>query len=100
MASCLKIWFQFRCHLGSLEPSVGALLAANHNFSPSLQDSISSVWARLGIRDLYVDCLFASFQQLTDTYKLPNILFFRHLQVRRFVYTTFSGFQAIPNPRL
>ena len=99
VASSIKIWTQFRRYFGLQTLSIGAPLAANPIFPPSLLDSTFSIWARLGIktlRDLYVDSIFASFQQLIDKFLLPKGHFFRYLQVRNFVRSSFPQFPALP----
>ena len=93
VASSIRIWTQFRRGLQTL--SIGAPLAANPHFPPSLLDSTFSTWPRLGIktlRELYVDSIFASFQQLIDKFLLPKGHFFRYLQVRNFVRSSFPQF--------
>lgn len=101
VAASIKICNQFRRHFGLQTLSVGAPLAANPVFPPSLLDNTFCLWARLAIktlRDLYVDSLFASCQQLVNTFSLPKRHFFRYLQVRSFVRNSFPQFPALPTP--
>lgn len=74
----LRIWNQFKRHFGLQTFSTSAPLFANHAFPPSPSDGVFSVWSSLGIkqiRDLYVNHIFVSFQQLFDMFSLPNITF-------------------------
>ena len=95
------LWYQkFRSRYQHIH-SVGAPLSANHNFPPSLLDDTFAMWARLGIKtikDMYVDDIFASFQQLADKFSLPKGQFFRYPQARNWACTTFPEFPALPNP--
>ena len=96
----LKIWVQFRRHFGLQSFSINAPLAANHVFHPSLVDGAFSTWSGLGIRtfkDLFVENVFASFQQLSDEYTIPKQHFFRYLQIRSFVHRTFPSFPNLPD---
>lgn len=76
-----------------------------HLFHPSFytieQNSTFALWYRSGIktvRDLIMDNLFPSFQQLVEKYSLPNhSFFFRYLQARNFVKKTFSNFPNLPD---
>ena len=75
----LRIWVQFRRYFGLQSFSAYAPLAANHAFPPSLVDGAFVRWSILGIKnfkDLYIDNVFASFQQLTDKFSLPKEHFF------------------------
>ena len=95
----LKIWVQFRRYFGLQSFSINAPLAANHIFQPSLVDGAFLAWSDLGIetfKDLFVDNIFASFQQLSDKYSIPRQQFFRYLQVRSFVCKTFPTFPNLP----
>lgn len=101
VASSIKIWNQFRCYFGLQTLSIGAPLATNPVFPPSLLDKTFCQWARLGIktlRDLYVYSIFASFQQSIDKFLLPKSHFFRYLQVRNFIHNSFPQFPAVPTP--
>lgn len=95
----LQIWKQFKRQFGFHNFSFLAPITANHVFLPSLSDCAFTMWANLGIKtfkDLYVNNLFASFQQLKELYSIPNHHFFRYLQVRSFVLKTFSQFPNLP----
>lgn len=95
----LKIWFQFRRHFGFQSFSLLAPLACNHAFLPSLRDGVFVTWARKGIKsmkDLYINNTFASFQQISERYSLPQSHFFRYLQVRSFVLSMFTTFPNYP----
>lgn len=95
----LRIWRQFRHHFGLQTYSIFAPVAANFVFPPSLMDSSFSQWSALGIitfNDLYIDNVFASFQQLTEKFTLPKHKFFRYLQVRSFVRDMHPQFPNLP----
>lgn len=79
VASSIKMWTQFRRNFGLHRLFIGAPIAGNPIFPPSLLDCTLSIWARLGIktfRNLYVDSIFASFQQLKNKFLLPKGHFF------------------------
>lgn len=95
----LKIWHQFTRHYKLNTPSLSTPLHANPLFPPSLLDKAYALWHSQGIStisSLYVDGIFASFNELVDIYDLPRTNFFRYLQVRDFVRKHFSGFPVIP----
>lgn len=94
----LRIWRQYRHHYG-LQTSISAPIAANFAYSPSMMDTTFLQWLALGIAtfsDLYIDNVFASFQQLAEKFALPRHNFFRHLQVRRFVQDKYPQFPSLP----
>ena len=67
----LKIWVQFKRYFGLQTFSVYAPLAANYAFPPSLMDSVFLRWTHFGIhnfKDLYINNVFATFQQLSDKF--------------------------------
>lgn len=95
----LRIWVQFKRYFGLQTFSIYAPLAANHAFPPSLIDSVFLRWTNFGIhnfKDLYINKVFASFQQLSDKFSLPKQHFFRYLQVCSFVHDTFPSFSNLP----
>lgn len=49
------------------------------------------------MRDLYVDGLFASFQQLVNRFSLPKRHFFTYLQVQYFVHNLLPDFLTLLN---
>lgn len=74
-----RVWVQFKCYFGLQTFSALVPLAANLVFLPSVTDDAFSVWSRYGIktfRDLYIDNVFASFQQLSGKFSLPKNHFF------------------------
>lgn len=99
VASSLKIWVQFHCYFGFQSLSTKSPLIGNHLFIPSLMNNAFSIWAQLGvrcIRDLFIDGVFTSFQQLVSKFSLPKNHFFRYLQVRSFISKTYACFPALP----
>lgn len=86
--STLKIWFQFRRHFKQRSLSLQAPICKNPSFPPSTVDGAFSLWSTFGIKsfnDLYIDDLFASFQQLSSKFDLPKSHFFRYLQIRSYI---------------
>uniref|UniRef100_A0A3B5RAA6 Reverse transcriptase domain-containing protein n=1 Tax=Xiphophorus maculatus TaxID=8083 RepID=A0A3B5RAA6_XIPMA len=95
----LRLWMQFRRHFGLQSLSVYSPIASNHTFQPSLTDGIFLSWRRTGIltfHDMYIDNTFASFQQISGKFGIPRHHFFRYLQVRSFVRSTYSDFPNLP----
>ena len=95
----LRIWNQFRKHFNLKALSTLSPLTTNPVFPPSLIDGAWSVWSMLGIRtinDLYIDGLFASFQQLSEKYSLPKPQFFRYLQIRSLARSLYPNFPNAP----
>ncbi|XP_028270679.1 uncharacterized protein LOC114441791 [Parambassis ranga] len=99
VASTLRIWKQLCKHLGVKTPSLCMPISYNPLFPPSLQDGAFMLWCERGIctvRDLFVEGIFATFEQLSDKFELPQSHFFRYLQVRHFYRKTFKDFPHIP----
>lgn len=95
-------WTQFRHIFGLQGPSIKAPLIGNHLLPKSLQDSVFTAWARLGIRtfaDLYLDSSFASFEQLMANFSLlrNHFFFFRYFQVQNFVRCSYKDFPVLPS---
>lgn len=91
---------QFKRHFGLQTFSTSAPLVANHALPPSISDGAFSTLSNLGIKrfkDLYVDNIFASFQQLLELFSLPKHHFFRHLQIRSFVHNKYAQFPNLPD---
>ncbi|XP_059830496.1 uncharacterized protein LOC132396708 [Hypanus sabinus] len=80
--------------------SVSSPIAHNHLFFlPTTYDSAFQAWYRKGIRhfeDLFIDNRFASFQQLSVKFNLPNAHFFRYLQIRHFIAPLIPNFLEMP----
>ena len=94
MKNCLKIWNQFRWHFRLQVIFVFAPIHSNPLFTPSIIDKAFWIWKDLGIvsiKQLYISGIFASFDQLTQTFNLQPTHFFRYLQVRDFVRHNFPG---------
>lgn len=80
---------------------MSAPIASNFAFSPSMMDNTFSQWATYGLsmfKDLYIDDVFASFQQLVDKFSLPRNNFFRYLQARSFIRNMYPQFPRLPTP--
>lgn len=87
---------------------------SNPSFTPSALDGAFITWKQLEIcvaGNLYIDGVFASFQQLQERYRLPKNQFFRYLQIRDYIRTHLPNFEkanpdnieslfnVFPNPR-
>ncbi len=95
----LRIWTQFRRSFGFKDPSLLSPVARNHFFLPSMQDGSFRSWSDKGItcfKDLFIDNLFASFEQLVSHFGLTKSDFFRVLQVRDYIRSFLSHFPVIP----
>ena len=67
--------------------------------TPSMQDKAFELWFQNGmhtIRNLLVEGVFASFQQLAERFHLPNSHLFRYLQVRDFYRKRYQDFPHAP----
>ncbi len=75
----VRVWAQFRKHFGLYDLSLLSPVLSNHLFQPSLDDPMFQEWHRQGIKhlmDLYFNDIFASFEQLSEKYKLRKTHFF------------------------
>lgn len=95
----IKIWNQFRrsFSLGGL--SQAAPITKNHMFLPSVMDGAFDSWSRGGVvllSDLYIDNIFASFEQLVQKYDIPRSHFYKYLQLRNFVISNSDCFPSCP----
>ncbi len=98
MKHSLRIWTQFRRSFGFKDPSLLSPVARNHFFLPSMQDGSFRSWSDKGItcfKDLFIDNLFASFEQLVSHFGLTKSDFFV-LQVRDYIRSFLSHFPVIP----
>uniref|UniRef100_A0A672FIX8 Reverse transcriptase domain-containing protein n=1 Tax=Salarias fasciatus TaxID=181472 RepID=A0A672FIX8_SALFA len=95
----LKIWKQFRRNFSLKDLSKYAPVKRNHQFLPSTTDKAFCEWSRKGIaavEDLFIDGTFASFDQLVVKFNIPRSHFFRFLQLRSFISTSFTYFPSCP----
>jgi len=80
------------------------LLSPNHSnplFNPSILDCAYASWRDHGLisfADLYIDGVFASFDQLTSQFNILKSHFFRYLQIRDFVRKKMVNFPNAPPP--
>ena len=99
VTSTLRIWFQFRRAFGLYDLSNHSPILDNHLFPPSISDAAFSTWRRLGlvnIKDLYINNVFASFQELSNRFNLPKTHLFRYVQVRNWVKLNNNSFPNTP----
>uniref|UniRef100_A0A3B3HQU1 Reverse transcriptase domain-containing protein n=1 Tax=Oryzias latipes TaxID=8090 RepID=A0A3B3HQU1_ORYLA len=95
----LKIWAQFRRSLHLKNMSIYAPVVKNIMFLPSITDNSFTYWSANGLRtlkDLFIEGQFVSFQRLKSEFKIPKVHFFRYLQLRSFLSTTFTHFPSRP----
>ncbi len=65
-------------YYGLQKYSISDPIASNFAFPASMMDRTISQWANYGLsvfKDVYIDDVFASFQQLSDKFLLPRIFF-------------------------
>lgn len=99
VVSTLRIWAQFRLHFGLRGLSSLSPICNNHLFAPAGQDSAFSFWQRAGltnIKDLYIDGVFATFEDLSKKFNFPRSHLFRYFQVRHFVQSHNPTFPNMP----
>lgn len=95
----IKIWNQFRRSFSLRGLSQAGPIAKNHMFVPSVMDGAFDTWSRAGIvslSDLYVDGVFASFEQLVQNYDIPRLHFYKYLQLRNFVASNTDVYPSCP----
>ncbi len=69
-------------------------ITSNTLMAFAMKDQGFKLWAQKGIRklkDLYDNDSLMSFQQLKETYQIPNSHFHRYLQIRHFISSSQSG---------
>lgn len=97
--NALRVWVQFRKTFGFQKSSILSPIAVNHLFAPSMQDNTFQQWHGAGLhcfKDLFVENTFASFEQMSEKFGLPNSHFFRFLQVRHYVKCQVPSFPSLP----
>lgn len=97
----LKIWAQIRHHFRWLTLPLASPICNNHLFIPAKTDPRFNTLANKGLRslgDLYIDGVFASFNQLISTFNLHRSDFFRYFQLRNFAKTHATSFPQTPTP--
>ena len=97
----LRIWAKIRHSLGWLRGSLLAPLSPNQHFNPSLESNTFQRWSGNGIsrmRDLYIDGLFPTFDQLCKRFNLPPSHFFAYLQIRSYIQSNTVTFPNTPEP--
>ena len=94
-----KIWSQFRRAFSLNEFSIYSPITKNNMFVPSVADSAFKCWVEKGIRivkDLFVEDTFISFEQLRTHFNITQSHFFRYLQLRSFISSSYSQFPLLP----
>ena len=97
--STLRIWRQLCKSIAAQIPPLCMPICKNPIFPPSLQDKAFELWFQNGIRtvrNVFVEGVFASFQQLAWRCRLPNTHLFRYLQVRDFYRHRYQDFPHTP----
>lgn len=94
-----KTLTQFRRSFSLRDLPTCAPITKNHQFMPSIIDSAFHEWANRGvatIENLFIDNIFASFDQLKLKFNIPISHLFRFLQLRSFISTSFTHFPSQP----
>ena len=86
----IRIWKQLRKHFKLNAVSFLLPIAANPSFTPPVLDG---AFTTCNVGNLYIEGIFASFQQLQEKYNLPKNQFFRYLQIRDYVKTHLPNFE-------
>ncbi|CAI5647285.1 unnamed protein product [Oreochromis niloticus] len=98
VSNSLKIWSQIRRHFHWRQCSIFTPLIHNQAYT-LLSGSTFQLWTSKGIhtiKDLFIDNLFPSFQQLQKKFSIENRDFFKYLQIRHFIKETFPSFPNEP----
>ena len=79
VVSTLRIWSQFRLAFGLQGLCNHSPIRNNHLFPPPGNDMAFSLWQRSGrvkLKDLYIDNIFCSFNELCEKCHLQNLIYF------------------------
>lgn len=98
----LKIWSQIRKHFHWNHCSILTPLT-NNQAHKLFSGKTFQQWVFKGagsIIDLFIDKSFPTFEQLKQKFKIDNKDFFKYLQVRDFIKTTFPSFPNQPQEYL
>ncbi len=96
----LKIYNQFRQAFQLTDFSLETPICNNHLFPAAKLDATFKQWQDLGIvkcSDLFIDNIFANYNDLIQKCNLQKSDFFRYLQVRHFIQAHCSVFPQIPS---
>lgn len=99
VSQSMKIWLQIRKYFKWHDRSTLAPIIHNHEVTPSFCNNSFSLWVIKGIHSiqiLYIQGIFASFDQLREKYAIANSEFFKYLQIRSFIKTSFPAFPSQP----
>ena len=97
----LKIWFQLRHNFGFNNFLHISPIHNNHIFLPARLDSEFTLWERQRIhkfKDMYINSIFASFDELLHKFGLPRSSLFCYLQVCHFLQHHDPNFPYLPSP--
>ncbi len=98
--STLKIYNQFRQAFQLSDFSLETPICNNHLFPAAKLDATFKQWQYLGIvkcSDLFIDNIFANYNDLIQKCNLQKSDFFRYLQVRHFIQAHCSVFPQMPS---
>lgn len=87
----LKVWYQTKKTFNLANPSIFATICHNHAFHPAWSDVNFYIWKKKGlatVKYLYIDNVFASFDQLNQHLIYNQQPFFFYLQVRNYAKIT------------
>lgn len=96
----IKIWVQFRQSFGFNNFLHISFICNNHSFPPARIDSEFFLWQRQGIfkfKDMYINGIFASFDELVHKFDLPRSSLFRYFQIRHFLQHNDPNFPGLPS---
>ncbi len=96
--STLKIYNQFRQAFQLTDFSLETPICNNHLFPAAKLDATFKQWQDLGIvkcSDLFIDNIFANYNDLIQKCNLQKSDFFRYLQVRHFIQAYCSVFPQL-----
>uniref|UniRef100_A0A3B3HDP0 Reverse transcriptase domain-containing protein n=1 Tax=Oryzias latipes TaxID=8090 RepID=A0A3B3HDP0_ORYLA len=95
----LKIWFQFRRNFDCGDLLHLSPINMTHLFPHARLDSGFILWKQQGIhlfKDMYINSVFASFDDLSIKFNLPRSSLFRYFKIRHFLQRHTPDFPYLP----
>lgn len=95
----MKIWKQIQSLSDLLFVYTDSSICHDHAFRLALTDPVFTLWKDkniIMIRVLYLNDNLVSFQQLQQKYNLSPTLFYRYLQIRRFLLSVIPHYKYMP----
>lgn len=101
LKNTINIWYNAHKHIGHHSSlSQFTPLYGNEDFKPGKQDKGFKLWKMNGvhtIKDLYVDGVLLTFNELCHKYQIPTKHFFKYLQLKSFLASKSINISQIPN---